>query len=252
MCGRFAFYQPILPLLDDLGALDASDGQWGARFNVPPTAPVLIIVERLDQATGAVERSARTARWGLVPSWAKDPSVGSRMINARSETIAEKPSFRSAVAKRRCLVLADCYYEWHAGAEGPKQPYRVGVTDQAHDPAAAVPSTALLFAGVYEAWKDRSDPRSDWLMTCSIATGPAYPEHAWLHDRTPIMLNRQGADAWLDPSLTDGAGAAALLADPSLVLTADDLVAVPVSRAVNSPRNQGQELLAAEGDSVRP
>jgi putative SOS response-associated peptidase YedK len=249
VCGRFAFYQPILPLLDDLGALDATDGQFGARFNVPPTAPVLIIVERLDETTGSVERTARAARWGLVPSWAKDPSIGSKMINARRETIADKPSFRSAIARRRCLVLADCYYEWHAGAD-PKQPYRVGIADQARAPEAAGPGTALLLAGIYEAWKDRSDPAAEWLMTCSIATGPAHPELAWLHDRTPMMLTREGADAWLDPTLTDGAAAAALLADPALALPADRLAAVPVSRDVNSPRNQGRELLAATGDPV--
>src|SRR5579859_7107600 len=180
-------------------------------------------------------RELRTVRWGLVPSWAKDVSIGSRMINARAETVSEKPSFRSAFAKRRCLLPADGYYEWQpppAGTKGPKQPYFICRRD--HGP--------LAFAGLYELWRDRSiegDDPAAWLWTATVITTSAPDELGEIHDRMPMVIDPASWADWLDPVNADAADLAALLSPAA----ASGLISYPVSPAVNSVRNNGPELI---------
>ena len=188
-------------------------------------------------------RELRVVRWGLVPSWAKDISIGSRMINARAETVSEKPAFRNAFARRRCLLPADGYYEWQqlpAGTKGPKQPYFICRPD--HGP--------LAFAGIYELWRDRSLPEGDpaaWLWTAAVITTTAPDELGEIHDRMPMVIDRASWGDWLDPANTDAADVRALLAPAA----AYGLMSYPVSLAVNSVRNNGPELVK-EAEPVLP
>lgn len=195
-------------------------------WNVAPTDPVRIILEE----DGAAGRVLRTARWGLVPSWAKDVSGGARLINARSETFTEKPSFRAAAARRRCLVPADGYYEWQAGVDpltgrATKTPFFLHGAD----------AGPLAFAGLYELWRDRAVPEGDpasWMWSTTILTSAATDALGHIHDRTPVVLPADLWAAWLDPDATDAAHARAVVdAAPE-----PHLVPRQVSRAVGSVR----------------
>jgi putative SOS response-associated peptidase YedK len=171
-------------------------------------------------------------RWGLVPFWAKDVKIGSRMINARAETVAEKPAFRRAFAKRRCLVPADGYYEWQQMPGAAKQPIYISRTD----------GRSLAFAGLYELWRDpsvSSDDQDAWLWTTTIITTSAPDELGMIHDRMPMIIDPGSWADWLDPANSDVADLKALLT-PAMV---SDLTTWPVSTAVNSVRNNGPELI---------
>jgi putative SOS response-associated peptidase YedK len=244
VCGRYASFREAQDLADAF-AIDAALVTGGVRelapsWNVAPTDDVRVVVERARRpaepggVAGPVERSLRLARWGLVPSWAKDPSVGNRMINARVESLQQKSAFAKPFAARRCLVPADGYYEWRvlepiagtassgtassgtasagtasAGtassgrARPPKQPYYIAPAD----------GDVAALAGLYEFWRDRTraddDPRR-WLVTATIITRPASDDLAAIHERMPLALPRDAWDAWLDPA-TGAAGAAELL-----------------------------------------
>ena len=190
-------------------------------WNVAPTDPVSIVAVREGR------RRLRVARWGLVPSWASDPKVGARFINARSETLADKPAFRSAYTRRRCLVPADGYYEWKVEGTG-KQPWFL--SDRTGDP--------LAMAGLYELW--RAAPDSPWLVSCTIVTTSAPDELGEIHDRTPLLVPRPAWRTWLDPAV----------ADPGDLLVpgvAGVLDAWPVGTAVGNVRNDGPELVRPEG-----
>ena len=219
MCGRFALYTPqeaVVRLfrLDDAAPLSP-------RYNIAPTQPVLAV--RADEPAG---REARMLRWGLVPFWAKDTGIGSRMINARGETIAEKPAFRQAFRRRRCLIPADGFYEWQK-VPGGKQPWFISARDE-------VP---LAFAGLWERWDNRGT--EDPVESCTIVTTAANATLAPLHDRMPVIL---GADAW-DSWLAADTPSATLL--DLLRPAANDLLAArPVSRRVNSPANDGPDLVS--------
>ncbi len=220
MCGRFAFYSPTEATAALFGAEAAAD--LAPRYNVAPTQEIAAI--RRD-GNG---RELVPLRWGLVPFWAKDPSIGNRMINARAETIAEKPSFRAAYRKRRCLILADGFYEWRRETDG-KTPYYISL-------ASADP---LAFAGLWESWTDKSTGES--LQTATIVTTAANTFMAPLHHRMPVVLVPETATGWLD--------------SPDDVLsafqdTAPELRAWPVSRRVNSPANDDAELIDAVGARV--
>lgn len=170
-------------------------------WNIAPTTDVPIVLERL--VDGAVRRQVHVARWGLVPGWAKDPSVGVRAFNARSETVIEKPTFRAAVKSRRCAVPAEGYYEWLAG-ETPKAKKRPFYVHPADD-------SLIFFAGLYEWWKDPAKEDGDpgqWLLSTTILTGPSPEAEAQspvlrelhgLHDRLPLPLQREAMAEWLDP-----------------------------------------------------
>lgn len=233
MCGRFASARQTQDLLDAFmidptAPLDDDLRQWQAAWNVAPTQGVRMVVER------APQRSLRVARWGLVPSWAKDPAIGSRMINARSETLLEKPSFARAAAARRAVVPADGYYEWQAlgtGARPAKQPFYIHPADD---------SIAAL-AGIYEFWRDRTLPDDDparWLVTVTIITRAAEGELASIHDRAPVMLTEATLDEWLNPTTSAATALEIALSD------APDLAWHPVSTRVNAVANDGADLIA--------
>ncbi|MBU6245586.1 MAG: SOS response-associated peptidase [Actinomycetales bacterium] len=233
MCGRYAAAKDPAALAQEFET-PAPAQVLAADFNVAPTKQVYVVVDRPEQG-----RSLEIARWGLVPSWAKDPAIGSRLINARAETIASKPAFRGAFAKRRCLVPATGYYEWYQPADGPlaasgkprKQPFFIHPADGA----------SLAMAGLYEWWRDATRPEDDpaaWRLTCTIITTDATDEVGRIHDRMPMTVPRAAWAQWLDPQhRVDVTGMLA----PA---TAAVLDAYPVSTAVNSVRNNGPELIA--------
>lgn len=207
MCGRYsASYPPDLTA--ETYAATVADEPPPPSWNVAPTDPVSVVVQR-------ETRQLRTVRWGLVPSWAPDPRGAARMINARAETVGTKPAFRAALAKRRCLVPADGWYEWRA-----KQPFFI------HGDGP------LAFAGLYEFWRDPATEK--WLATCAIVTTAAAPSLRDLHDRMPVVLAPDEWDEWLGPSV-----------EPPLDLLRprEGFASYAVSQAVNNVRNNGAALL---------
>lgn len=224
MCGRYALFGPVSLSreakiafdqmdLDIEGALDQREPQ----YNVAPTqnAPVL--------ALGPDGYIVKATRWGLIPSWAKDIKIGSKLINARAETVAEKPSFRAAFRKRRCLVPASGYFEWQ-GKVGHKQPYFI------RNPEGEL----LMFAGLWEGWK--ADTDAEWLHTFTIITGEPGKISGDIHDRQPVILPPASWDDWLkaEPDVA---------ADVLQHAPEAELAYYPVTKAVGSPRNKGIELV---------
>jgi putative SOS response-associated peptidase YedK len=218
MCGRFALIVDA-SVLADVFDVDPPR-QLEPRFNIAPTQSVPVI-----RSLGA-NRECVLVRWGLVPSWAKDQKIGARMINARGETITEKPSFRAAVKTRRCIIPADGFYEWARTGEG-KQPHFIHFTD----------GRVLAFAGLWERWH-RGD--SQPLETCTIITTRPNDLIAGLHDRMPVILPPERLAEWLAPKQLNPERLQDLLAPHP----ADEMEAYPVSTYVNSPRNEGPECIA--------
>ncbi|NUW45069.1 SOS response-associated peptidase [Nonomuraea rhodomycinica] len=238
MCGRYASARKKHELLEEFQVeLDGDpDKELGPDYNVAPTKNVYAVLSRVPKEAGRAVRQLRVVRWGLVPAWAKDPSIGSRMINARAETLAEKPSFRQAFAKRRCLLPADGYFEWMPveGDDGKKrkQPYFIRPDD----------GGVLAMAGLYEFWKDPSRADDDplkWLVTCTVITTDAEDELGRIHDRMPMMIEQDRWAEWLDPKLTDTESVSGLLVPAS----PGRLAAIPVSTDVNNVRNNGPDLI---------
>jgi len=218
MCGRFTIMLDADDAREAFG-LTETPVDWSPRYNVAPTQmlPVLISAE---------DRRVASMRWGLVPSWAKDPAIGSRMINARSETLEEKPAFRGAFRSRRCLILADGFYEWQKSGtgKGPSTPFYFRRAD----------SKPFAFAGLWESWRT---PEGQDLRTCTIITCAANGLVAPVHERMPVILSGEDSWSWLTPH-------------PPPVLSAflrpypaEAMVRYPVSRAVNSPDRDGPELV---------
>lgn len=241
MCGRYASSKDPAALVAEFDVQAPPRVELAPDYNVAPTKQVYAVLDRGVAAERAPQRLLADVRWGLVPSWAKDPAVGSRMINARLETAASKPSFRAAWARRRAILPADGYYEWHTPVDGPvnargkplKQPYFIRRLDGA----------TLAMAGLYELWRNRSvddpDAPDAWLWTACVLTTTAVDGMGQIHDRMPIAVDSSAWDAWLDPTFS---GDPHSLLDP--VATARALEAYPVSTAVNSVRNNGPELVA--------
>ncbi len=209
-------------------------------YNVAPTKPVYAVFDRIPRGRreAAPERRLATVNWGLVPSWAKDPSIGSRLINARFETLADKPAFRRAYAMRRCLLPADGYYEWYAthqvgvGGKPVKQPFFICPAD----------GGVLAMAGLYEIWRDGSVPEDQpgaFLWSTSIITTTAEDDLGHIHDRMPMLVEHEGYDAWLDATMTSPER----LHDVLVPAAPGRLRAYPVSTAVNNVRNNGPELV---------
>lgn len=215
MCGRTTL--TIQP--DDLQEAFGFEVPAGyrSRYNIAPSQNLLTI------AGSGEERGFRFYRWGLVPFWAKEPSIGNRMINARAETVASKPAFRSAFRSRRCLVVADGFYEW-ARRRGGKQPYRMRLKTGA----------PMTFAGLWERWEKGGEP----LETCTIITTPANEVVAPIHDRMPVILAPEARWAWLSDD-TESSDLEAML----VPYGSDDLEAYEVSTLVNSPANDEPECI---------
>jgi putative SOS response-associated peptidase YedK len=193
----------------------------GARYNVAPTQPVRVVVQREQQ------RSVELHRWGLVPAHARGPAAGARLINARAETVATSPVFRASFVRRRCVVPVEGFYEW-LRAGRLRQPYLI------HPPG----ERPIALAGLWAPWRDPSG--GGWLLSCAVVTTQANAVVAALHDRMPVILDEAAVRLWLDPAVCD-AGLLTSLLRPA----ADELLlARPVSRLVNDPRNEGPALLA--------
>jgi putative SOS response-associated peptidase YedK len=223
MCGRYASTRHDSDLLRDFAVASIVDDPPEPSWNVAPTQLGRVVLERLvdDQA----DRQLRSLKWGLVPSWAKDLRIASKLINARSETITEKPAFKAAAAKRRCIIPADGYYEWMPTDDGKVPMYLHG-------------DGTLGFAGLYELRPDAED-RERWLWTYTILTCTTQDALGHIHDRSPIIVAADHLDAWLDPKLTDPATVRELVASmPPPVLDA-----YQVSTEVNSPKNNGPHLI---------
>jgi putative SOS response-associated peptidase YedK len=220
MCGRFAFYSPHEAVTRLFGVADAPEVE--PRYNIAPTQFIAVVREGDDR-----RRSLGLLYWGLVPSWSKEKAIGSRMINARGETLREKPSFRNAYRRRRCLVLADGYYEWQRSG-AVKQPFFISL-------AGGEP---FGIAGLWESWRDPAS--GEPLESCCIVTTTPAPVISHVHDRMPVIVEPGDHAEWLDPS-----NQAVERLDRLLVPSSNaGLRARPVSRRVNDARNQGADLVA--------
>jgi putative SOS response-associated peptidase YedK len=248
MCGRFVASRPVedIAALLDVDDVDVPEELTAPRFNLAPTDGVLAVAIRLRKQDDAptLRRRLTDYRWGLVPSWAKDPGAGVRAFNARAESLSERPAFRTALAKRRCIIPADAFYEWEkiaAGGRVRRQPWCFTPAD----------GGILAFAGLWEAWKPKTevDPEAflpgagwhdQWLLSCTIITTAANATVEPLHDRMPVILQPDDWAAWLQPGELDPGDVSALLqpAPPDL------LQSYPVSPAVNNTRAEGPDLVA--------
>lgn len=240
MCGRFVSARKRQELLAEFAVeRDRTPEEKSPDYNVAPTRQIYAVMDRHEDDADKPRRELRLVRWGLVPFWAKESSGGAKMINARAETVATKPAFRSAFARRRCLIPADGYYEWQPTAKGDgksvKQPFYIHRTD----------GGILAFAGIYELWRDKTVPEDDesaWLWTASIITTDATDELGRIHDRMPMLIAPgQWAD-WLDPESKDTKHLMATML-PAVPSAAGGLASYPVSTAVNSVRNNGPDLV---------
>lgn len=225
MCGRFTLRAPahIIAERFQLSTLP----ELGPRFNIAPTQPVPVI--RLN--TAGNDREFTYLHWGLVPSWADDISIGNRMINARGETVASKPSFRAAFKRRRCLVIADGYYEWKKLTAKSKQPYLIEMSD----------GLPFAMAGLWESWHGGKGSAEGGLESCTIITTEANEQTHDVHDRMPVILAPSNHSAWLDPDNTDYDALQSLitpLADSQLRL-------IPVGTYVNNPRHDDPKCVIA-------
>lgn len=247
MCGRFTLRAPASIIAEQFSLLEAP--MLESRFNIAPSQPVPVVLMmpladseggqshfrghnpsaegQIPAAAkiGTVPRQLAMLRWGLIPSWAKDPAIGYRMINARSETIADKPAFRAALRRRRCLVVADGFYEWQR-VEKRRQPWFIRMHDD----------RPFGFAGLWEAWEG---PDHSAIESCTILTTDANDLVRPIHDRMPVIIDPADYDRWLDPAITDPAPLLPLLRPyPS-----DRMTAYPVSTHVNSPTREDAQCV---------
>ena len=225
MCGRYS----LIAELGELARRFEFDGDWlsfESAYNVAPTQDVLAVVGARPGDEANENRRGGYMRWGLIPWWAKDPSIGNRMINARAETVSEKPAFRDALRRRRCLVLADGFYEWQ-GTGAARKPMRVVM--RSGEPFA--------FAGLWSVWRD---PDGNRVPSCAIITTTANDLLSPIHDRMPVVLPRHMEEFWLDRAIDDPATLASALAP----YPDDAMEAYEVSTLVNSAANDGPEVIA--------
>jgi len=210
MCGRFVLMTPGKSLAERFGLEEVLDLE--PRYNIAPTQVVAVI--RVDRET--LQRRLVQVKWGLIPFWAKDTSIGNRLINARGESAAEKPAFRSAFKTRRCLVPADGFYEWEKRKGGQKQPYLVRNAD----------GSPFAFAGLWEIW---TGPEGEIVESCTILTTDANDLTRPIHERMPVILHPKDYDLWLDPEVKDPE----LLKPLLRPYPSEEMVAEPVSSKVN-------------------
>jgi len=211
MCGRYTLRTPVEKLAKEFG-LEDSSVDLPPNYNVAPTQGVAAVLAENGH------RRLEVLRWGLIPPWADDPQIGSRMINARAETAHEKPSFRRAFRERRCLIPADGFYEWKR-TNGTKQPYYIHMKE----------GRPFAFAGLWESWREEDGPE---VRSCAILTTRPNALASEIHDRMPVILPAGSREAWLDPEAEKEELLALLEPYPE-----DEMEAYPVSRYVNSPQN---------------
>lgn len=226
MCGRIVVARPVEVLAAFVDAAEVVAGEREPSWNVAPGAEILAV------AGTSAGRRLGTMRWGLVPSWSTDPAAGPRPSNARLEGILDRPMFADALARRRCLVVVDAFYEWRRPAGGPRQPYVLDRADGSGDPFA--------LAGVWD--------RNEGEASCAVVTAPADGALDWLHNRMPVRLDRHHWDTWLDRGNHDVAALLKLLHARATVA----LRARPVGTRVNSTRNDGPGLVEPLAGEVQP
>ncbi len=219
MCGRFALKTPIKTIADEFEVTETA--LYAPRYNIAPSQPVLVV--RLNKET--VKREATFMMWGLVPSWAKDPGIGQKMINARAETVAEKPSYRGPFKNKRCLIPADGFYEWQKLDKG-KLPYYFHLKS----------GRLFAFAGLWEFWEDN---KGNELFSCTLLTTQANETMSPIHQRMPVILKREQYRLWLDPA-TGTIEALRPLLQP---LPSTEIEAYPVSSRVNNPDNDDEKCM---------
>jgi putative SOS response-associated peptidase YedK len=241
MCGRYASSRRPEDLIEEFEITSPRvEEALAPDYNVAPTKEVYAVMERppSEDRSAPAERQLRVLRWGLIPSWAKDPAIGNRMINARMETVAEKPAYRRAFASRRCLLPADGYFEWYPTSELSKagkplkQPFFIHPSD----------GGVLAMAGLYEIWKDPTREDDDPLRfrwTCTVLTTEAEDSLGHIHDRMPLMVAPERWADWLDPTVADRDDLLGLLTPAA----PGRLEAFPVATLVNNVRNNGPELI---------
>ncbi|WP_013324752.1 SOS response-associated peptidase [Gloeothece verrucosa] len=218
MCGRFTLTHSAATIGDNFNLPLALE--LNPRYNLAPTQPVLTMVQELNSP-----REWKKMRWGLIPSWAKDLKIGNRLINARAETVSEKPSFKSAFKHRRCLIIADGFYEWKKEGAS-KQPYYFQTLE----------AQPFAFAGLWETWKS---PAAELIISCTIITTTANDLVQPIHERMPVILPKKSYDQWLDPTLTD-------LEELQSVLkpfSSQEMKAAPVSNLVNNPSFDNKDCI---------
>jgi len=228
MCGRFTLHSPA-DVLRRRFEIDLSGVETEPRYNICPSQDVLTVAIGREGEARAV-----AMRWGFIPFWSEQPSTKLSTINAKVETVEASRMYGNALRRRRCLVLADGFYEWQPGPEGSrrKTPYWIHRSDQA----------PFAFAGLYSVWRPR-DSEGPPLLSCTILTTPASPTIEPIHARMPIILRRENETRWIDRKLEDpGAALALLQGEPDA-----GLVTRVVSTEVNSPNSEGPELIAAAG-----
>lgn len=226
MCGRYRLTAKERYLRDHFGIEE--DFSWTPRWNIAPTQRVPIIRLHTDAT-----RSFDLVRWGLIPSWAKDPSIATKAINAMSETAAEKPAFREALRLRRCLIPADGLYEWQSIGPKQKQPFCIGMADD----------SLFAFAGLWERWSDSS---GNIVETCTILTTKPNAVVADVHDRMPVILKPDHYNRWLDSKVTNPSS----LADCLKPFDSALMRKYPVSTRVNRPENDDQSCAQEVSISV--
>ena len=233
MCGRFTLTADPDLVARRFGAPPIQGGGTVPRYNVAPTQTVVTV-------TAAGERRLEQMRWGLIPAWAKDPDIGSKLINARAETLDEKPAFRRLLGTRRCLIPADSFYEWATGQGGRKQPLRITLTT----------GEPFAFAGLWDEWtprhagNDANGAAGGPLRTCTIITCGPNAVMAPIHHRMPVILTPGAEAVWLDPQVREPERVLPLL----VPYPAEEMIVYPVSPAVNSPANDSPQLVLPLGD----
>lgn len=219
MCGRFTLKTPTKEIVQQLDLPSLPEIR--ARYNIAPTQQVLVVRAK----EGGGSREAVLMKWGLIPSWAKDVKIGNKAINARGDTAAEKPMFRSAMKRRRCLIPADGFFEWKQTSAKKKQPYYIGLKQQ----------KLFCFAGLWEHWHNEEQA----IDSCTILTTEANDFLRPLHDRMPVILPAEAYDEWLDPATQDASQVGHMLAP----FPSNQMQAFAVSTEVNKPTHDEPELI---------